>query len=240
MRSEAASVVALRAVLLDAGGTLIEERPARAEIYAQAARRQGRDLAADEMRARMRAAHAELPRTIGEYFRYSEGWFRAFIARIFGGEGLALAPRAVAEVERELLARFSDPGTFHLLPGAAELVASLRARRVVVGVVSNWSERLPDLLAGLGLGPALDFVVVSAVERCEKPEVEIFRRALLRAGVDAAQAVHAGDEVDRDVRGARAAGILPVLVGRGSLDAGGAARVTDLYELERWIGERLR
>ena len=105
-------------------------------------------------------------------------------------------------------------------------------------MVSNWSPALPGLLEGLGLGPHLDFVVVSACEGCEKPEPEIFERALARAGVPAAAALHAGDDVGKDVHGARSVGILPVLVGPAALPPGETcARVEDLWALARLIGE---
>ena len=191
------------------------------------------------MRTEMYRTHGELGRSEDGHFRYSRGWFERFIERVFCGR-LGLAPALLPGVVEGLFARFSDPRTFRLLPGADELVASLRGRGLRVGVVSNWSEALPGLLEGLGLGARLDFVVVSALEGCEKPEVEIFQRALARAGVPAAEALHAGDDPVKDVQGARAAGILPVLVGPASPPPeASCARVDDLFALERLIVEAL-
>ena len=137
----------------------------------------------------------------------------------------------------ELFARFADPRTFTLFPGARALLSALRARGLVVGVVSNWSERLPGILDGLGIGELLDFSVVSAIERVEKPERAIFELALRRAGVAAERALHCGDDPERDVQGAGALGILTVRVEHGG--RGDAATVGDLFELERWIRERI-
>jgi REG-2-like HAD superfamily hydrolase len=229
----------LRAVFLDAGGTLLHEVPDRVEIYREAARSAGIDVGRDEMLRRMRAAHAALPREIDGRFRYSEAWFSGLIEHVFAA-GLGLGPRELAAVERGLLERFADPRTFRLHEGARELVRGLRGRGIVVGVVSNWSERLPAILAGLGLADDLGFVLASALERCEKPEREIFERALARAGVGSEDALHAGDDPERDVQGARAAGILPVLVDRtGACADLGCARVSGLVELHRWIEKRL-
>lgn len=229
----------LRGLLLDAGGTLLVEQPSRAEIYREIALARGLDAALARVQVCMRRAHAALPREIGAHFRYSEGWFATFIERVFV-DGLGLEPGALAQVRGELFARFASPATFRLLPGALELVRAAKAHGLRVGVVSNWSERLPELLAGLGLGRELDFVVVSALERCEKPQARIFEIALARAGVAAEAAVHAGDDLARDVQGARAVGILPIHVERC---AGAAAtahvRVHDLDELKRWILARL-
>jgi len=230
----------LAAVFLDAGGTLLTESPPRVEIYREAAARRGIDVSAPYLRDLMYRTHAELPRSAGEHFRYSQGWFRTFIARIFR-DHLGLPSRELGALENELFTRFADPRTFRLFPGAIELAHDLRARGLVVGVVSNWSETLPGVLDGLGLGRELDFVLVSSLERCEKPEPEFFRRALARAGVEASRALHAGNDRERDVQGARAVGILPVLV----LDEpnapadDGTARVGDLIELKQWILARL-
>ena len=91
---------------------------------------------------------------------------------------------------------------------------------VRVGVVSNWSPALGGLLEGLGLLRHLDPVVCSALERVEKPDPAIFLLALRRAGLPAAQALHAGDHPDKDVAAARSAGLESVLVDH---DGGGAA-----------------
>lgn len=236
---------ALRAVFLDAGGTLLHEDPPRHAIYAEAARRRG--LAVDDarMKAAMWRAHERLPRELGPHFRYSRGWFEAFIEDVFVAQ-LGLAPSALADVRRELFARFEDAATFRLFPGAAASIAALRAAGLKVGVVSNWSEALPGVLAGLGLARELDFLLVSAVERCEKPEPAIFRRALELAGANPDEAAHVGDDLERDVRGAQALGILTVWVDRRSAAdprppshlARPDLTVTGLNELERCLRER--
>lgn len=227
----------LKAVFLDAGGTLIREDPPRQAIYAEVARELGASITASAMRERMHAAFAILPRTLGTAYRFSERWFEAFIEEIFG-RGLRLGPETVAAARRELFRRFADPGSFRLYPGARELCESVRARGLRLGVISNWSEPLPTILAGLGLAPALEFVLVSSLERCEKPEPEIFRRALARSGVAPAQALHAGNDPELDCRGAEAVGIRGVLVDReGAVPAGTCARVRDLFELDALIAE---
>jgi len=196
------------------------------------------------MRRLMYRSAAVLPRSLAGNYRYSEGWFRGFIERIFVEE-LELDPRELPAVQAELLGWFADPAHFRTFPGAARLLERLRGAGLVVGVVSNWSERLPGILDGLGLGARLDFVLTSALEGLEKPNPELFRRALRRAGDLAPhQAVHAGNDLQLDVQGARDAGILPVLVehadhaGRAADVPADVARVGDLEELGDWILER--
>jgi len=232
----------LRAIFIDAGNTLLYEKPSRFEIYALAARRRGLELSAERMTDLMRAAHRELPREIDGAFRYSEVWFTSYIERIFH-DGLDLSRSELPAVRDELFARFSDPETFRLFPGGLELLESLRRRGLAVGIVSNWSQRLPGILAGLGVSERVDFVLASAIERMEKPAPEIFARACARAGVEPSEAVHVGDDVEKDVRGARAAGLGAVRVdhaggpraGIASDPATGAPLVGSLWELSEWI-----
>ena len=230
---------AIEAVLLDVGGTLLSEHPARAVIYASAARERGLEVSDSDMRDLMHRTARALPRRVEGRFRYSTAWFKRFIRRLFA-DSLGLDAGALPRLEQELFARFADPHTFRLYPGTLELLDSLRARGLGLGIVSNWSEQLPGILDGLGIGERVDFVLASAIEGCEKPGPEIFRRALERTGTVPERTVHAGNDLELDVRGAIGSGILPVLVdhGRRGTWPRGVDLVGDLFELEQWIAER--
>ena len=199
------------AVLLDLGGTLLTEVPSRSEIYAEEARAAGLVVSTAEMSASMAAAHSALPRELGGAFRYSDAWFRAFQRRILVEER-GLDPARFEELSARLFARFESSATFRLRPGARELLHAVRRAGLTLGLVSNWSERLPRLLRALELDTAFDFVLGSASARLEKPERALFELAVARAGVPAARCLHAGDHPENDARGALRAGLSAVLV----------------------------
>ncbi len=228
----------LKAVFIDAGNTLLYEKPSRFEIYAQAARGRGVEITTERMTELMRSAHQALPREIDGGFRYSEKWFSKYIHRIFHEE-LGLSSDALPGLSAEIFGRFADPVTFRLFPGALELLGGLRERGLAIGIVSNWSQRLPAILAGLGVDGRVDFVLASAIEKVEKPDREIFRRACSRAGASPAEALHAGDDARKDVQGAREAGLSSLRVvhgaGFGEDPETGAPRVGSLFELADWI-----
>lgn len=203
--------LSLRAVFLDLGNTLLRERVSRAELYATEARAAGLDASTEDMAGCMARAHASLPRELAGAFRYSDAWFLAFQRRVFVDE-LGLDPRHLPALSARLFARFEDPGTFLLYPGARELLVALRGGGLRIGLISNWSQRLPHLLDALELTPFFDFVLGSAVERMEKPEPAIFQAALAHVRFPADRCLHAGDDVERDARGALRAGIRAVLV----------------------------
>jgi putative hydrolase of the HAD superfamily len=116
----------------------------------------------------------------------------------------------IAGVEAAMLAALR----FRPYPEVPGVLRELRARGAVIVVVSNWDVSLHDVLRRTGLAPLVDDVVTSAEFGAAKPDPAIFRHALGLAGADPADAVHAGDDVEADVEGARAAGITPVLVAR--------------------------
>ena len=142
----------LRALLLDFGGTLAHERRSRAALYEAAGRDHGVRLGEPRMAVRMAEALGALPRELGGAFRYSDPWFRAYIARVFQGE-LSAGAR-LDELSDELLHIFADARTFALFPDVPGLLERLGDLRV--GVISNWGPRLAPLLEGLGIEVDLD------------------------------------------------------------------------------------
>jgi putative hydrolase of the HAD superfamily len=111
-------------------------------------------------------------------------------------------------------------------------LASLRAAGMRLVVVSNANGTLHRMFDRLGLTPAFDAVFDSYDEGIEKPDPRFFHRALELSGADAATTVHVGDLYHVDVVGARAAGVMPVLLDVGGLYAGcDCLRVGSLTEL---------
>jgi putative hydrolase of the HAD superfamily len=225
----------LKAVFIDAGNTLLYEKPSRFEIYAEEARGRGFALDAAGMMELMRRAHRELPRQIGGAFRYTDPWFEAYIERIFH-RYLGLPESDLPALREQLFGRFSRPETFAVHAGADELLAELARRNLCVGIISNWSARLPKLLDDLRISERVDFVLCSAIERAEKPDSTLFERALALANVAPHEALHAGDDFEKDVLGARRVGIRGVLVDHmGTHAQSEVPRVKSLIELGELI-----
>jgi FMN phosphatase YigB (HAD superfamily) len=101
--------------------------------------------------------------------------------------------------------------------GSSEGLRLLAARGVKLGIISNSDGTVEEQLrrgeicqVGEGLGVPVLAIIDSGVVGVSKPEVEIFRHALEPIGVRPERAVYVGDTLRYDVRGARAAGLVPV------------------------------
>ncbi len=199
-------------MLLDALGTLVElENPWGA--------------LARELRGRGAAVTVEDARSaLLEEFAY----YRAHHHEAGDAEGLESLRDRCALVLRNALpspARDLPPSVlreallaalrFRAFPDAAPALAALRSKGCRLGVVSNWDVSLHAVLRATGLAERVDVVLTSAQEGVAKPDPEIFVRALARlGGVEPQAALHVGDELGSDVRGALAAGLAAVLIDR--------------------------
>ncbi len=114
--------------------------------------------------------------------------------------------------------------------GAAETLATLRGRGYRVACISNADGRVRGLLEAAGLLPHLEFVVDSAEVGVEKPDPRIFQAATERLGLDSSVCAYVGDIYEIDVVGSAGVGMTPILIGKGSA-AGPVERVPHLRAL---------
>jgi len=113
------------------------------------------------------------------------------------------------------LKQYTGSMEFAPFADARPAVKALKERGLVVGILSNMDRPITPYIQQLGLTDYIDFSVVSAeVEGNGKPEAPIFLEALKRAGCEAANAVHVGDEPFSDAMGASRVGISPILLDR--------------------------
>lgn len=92
------------------------------------------------------------------------------------------------------------------VPGMFELVSSLAAAGVPLGIVSNSEGRIAELCVELGIDRHFRAVADSGVLGIEKPDPKIFDYAAERLGVPTHDLIHIGDAWEADVVGALAAG----------------------------------
>jgi putative hydrolase of the HAD superfamily len=230
----------IRAVFFDAGHTLLHAHPSIGEIYAREAVALGVKVDANLMGAAFSKVFADneadlAAQSIGAPASDEQdaAMWRSIVHRVHAHtpELRGLDPQAWYE---RLYERFGRPDLWRLYPEVETVLKDLRARGLKLGVISNWSTRLRHIAQETGLDALVDFIVVSSEAGARKPDPHIFHVALHRAGVSPGAAVHVGDQVEDDVRGAERMGIRPVLLWRKPGPPpvlNGMAVIRDLTEL---------
>ena len=214
-RPEAASPPTLRAVLFDATGTLIELRESVGERYARTAARHGVSLPAwriDDAFRRVvaRAAPRVFPETTGDPRASRErerDWWRMVVRDTFRATDQTVRFPDFEAFFEELFEGYAGAGAWALRPGARETLQRLHDRDLRLGVVSDFDHRLTRILEELEIAEFFQAVVLPGPEGLAKPSPEPFENALEALGVSAPEAVYVGDDPERDLAGARAAGL---------------------------------
>ncbi len=137
------------------------------------------------------------------------GFWRELLERLSLHLGLERPSRFAAH---ELYERFTRADAWELFPEVPSVLAGLRERGFAIAVLSNWDERLPRVLAALGLD--IDPVLTSQGCGCAKPSRAMFHQAVRALGVEPAHLLHVGDSQIEDFEGAIAAGCRAVLLDR--------------------------
>jgi putative hydrolase of the HAD superfamily len=96
--------------------------------------------------------------------------------------------------------------------GALETLGELRRRGHRLGLISNCTEEVALIWPETPFAGLFDAAVFSATAACMKPDREIYELALQELGVSAPDTLFVGDGANDELRGARDAGMTPVLV----------------------------
>ncbi len=203
----------VRAVLFDAGGTLIHldgERVSRAAglDYDAVAFGRAHGAALDEVR---RWVLANPQSTDSERMPRFLGTILAGLGVSESGRRRAVGAIAAEHERSNLWSRGAED--------AAATLEALRSRGYRLAVISNADGRVRSLLEGAGLSPFLEFIVDSAEIGVEKPDPRIFHAATSRLALSPSACVYVGDIYEIDVLGARGAGLEAILIGEGEAPA---------------------
>ena len=199
----------IRAILFDAAGTLFFLTKTVGDHYAYVGREVGLDLDAQELDRAFHTAWQEMPRRSaieGPREHDDKGWWRELVSRVFD----EVAP-SLSELDRDnffevAYEHFAEAGVWDLYPEVPEVLKKLRPR-FQLAVISNFDGRLRLILQHLGISKYFLHVFISSELGADKPDPEIFRRALNMMHLSANEVLHVGDDPERDWKAASAAGL---------------------------------
>jgi putative hydrolase of the HAD superfamily len=200
-----------KAIFFDAAGTLIYLPQSVGHHYAFVGGRIGLQLDASALNRAFSSCWKLMPARPaidGPREEDDKGWWRELVNRV-----LDQVQPGLNELDRDAFfegayGHFAEAGVWDLYPEVSEVLAALHGR-FDLAVISNFDGRLRMILEHLGVSKFFSHVFLSSELGADKPDPEIFRRALRLGGTRPDDTLHAGDDPKRDWAGASEAG-LPV------------------------------
>jgi len=199
----------LKAVFFDAAGTLFYLTKTVGDHYALVGEEVGLNLEAKKLDAAFYSAWAKLPpreAIDGPREDDDKDWWRELTDLVLR----EVAPE-IGELDRDnffevAYEHFAESGVWELYPDVIGLLKQLH-RRFQLAIVSNFDGRLRVILERLGISKYFGHIFVSSEIGADKPDPEIFRRALKVLHLQPGGVLHVGDDPERDWHAAAIAGL---------------------------------
>ncbi len=228
------SGVRFRAVFFDVGETLVHVEPSFTDLFVTVLAGEGYERSGEEVReasAHIYARFSEAARD-GSMWTTSPERSREFWISVYDRMLEELRVPDGNGLTNTLHREFTRMENYVLFDDVRPTIAALQKAGLLLGIVSNFEAWLEDWFGVHELIETFPVRVISGIEGIEKPDERIYRLALERAGVDAADAAYIGDNPEFDVDPPAGLGMFAVLVDRRDRfpDHVGA-RVRDLREL---------
>ena len=195
----------IKAVIFDIDGTLYDYDSANKEAMKAVSEYAAAQFGWDS--ARFPAENKAMMKTLGGFLNGTAASHNRLIRyqNILEKHGLPLHPHAL-----KMHALYWDTllCCMRMSPGADCVMEELKKRGVRIGIGTDMTARIQFLkLERLGLLPFVDFLVTSEEAGAEKPDGKLFRRCAEKAGAAPAECLFVGDSLEKDYRGAKAAGM---------------------------------
>ena len=199
----------IKAIFFDAVGTLFRLTNTVGDHYAYVGREIGLDLNAEALERAFHAAWKRMPQRAaidGPRENDDKGWWRELVDLV-----LDQVSPSLNEFDRDnffeiAYEHFAEAGVWELYPEVPDVLRELQPR-FQLAVMSNFDGRLRFILQQLGISKYFMHVFVSSELGADKPDPEIYWRALKLMNLKPSEVLHVGDDPERDWDGATAAGL---------------------------------
>ena len=200
----------IRAILFDAAGTLFYLTKTVGDHYAHVGREVGLELDAQKLESAFHAAWQQMPRRPaidGPRKNDDKDWWRDLVGHVFDQVAPSVNELDCDNFFEVAYEHFAEAGVWELYPDVPEVLEQLRPR-FQLAVISNFDGRLRFILQHLGISNYFSYIFISSELGADKPDPEIFRRALKIMHLNADEVLHVGDDPERDWKAGAEAGLL--------------------------------
>ena len=199
----------IKAIFFDAVGTLFYLTKTVGDHYALVGNEVGLKLDAPKLDRAFYSAWENMPGRAaidGPREDDDKGWWRELVDRL-----LEEAAPDLSELDRDnffevAYEHFAEAGVWEIYPDVVGVLEKLRPR-FQLAVVSNFDGRLRFVLEQLGISKYFTQVFVSSELGADKPDPEIFQRALQLMTMLPPEVMHVGDDPERDWQSATTVGL---------------------------------
>lgn len=212
---------AIRTIFFDVGFTLLYSYPSDLEIYLQVCESLGfypnqqdlekRGVEAEEFFLNYMRANRHVWASDATILEFWTAYYIRMLRPLVADQDEKLLHELAHRITRE----YESHTSWQMYPDVLPTLQALRAsKKYTLGAISDWSRSLGPIFQRLRLNTYFDCLLISSVTGHAKPSTVLYETALERANTVADYAIHVGDSYTLDVLGARAAGMIPVLLDR--------------------------
>jgi putative hydrolase of the HAD superfamily len=199
----------IKTIFFDAAGTLIHLPKSVGHHYALVGQRVGLTLDATALDHAFVDSWRQMPvrpTVDGPRDDDDKGWWRELVECVID----QVAP-STGELDRDAFfeaaySHFAEAGVWDLYPEVIEVLDSLQPR-FDLAVISNFDGRLRKIFEQLGVSQFFSHIFLSSELGADKPNPDIYRRALRLSAAAPDETLHVGDDPIRDWEGATGAGL---------------------------------
>jgi putative hydrolase of the HAD superfamily len=195
-----------KAIFFDAAGTLFHLSGTVGQHYALVGTEVGLTLDAHQLDRAFYSAWEKMPRraAISEPRENDDkDWWRELVNLVLD----QVAP-SLSELDRDnffeiAYEHFAESGVWELYPEVPDVLKQLQPH-FQLAVISNFDGRLRFILEHLGISKFFAHIFISSEMGADKPDPEIYRRALKLMNLKPKEVLHVGDDPERDWEAASA------------------------------------
>jgi putative hydrolase of the HAD superfamily len=219
----------IKAIFFDAVGTLFHLSGTVGHHYASAGNQVGLNLDAHHLDRAFYSAWKKMPRRAaidGPRQNDDKDWWRELVDLVLNQVAPSLTKFDRDNFFEIAYEHFAGSGVWELYPEVFGVLEQLQPH-FQLAVISNFDGRLRFILQHLGISKFFADIFISSEIGADKPDPEIYRRALKLIDLKPNEVLHVGDDSERDWEAASAAGLSIFRLDRPK---------NSLRDLLKWVG----